>query len=151
VIKESVCKRRNSMDNEAYNEYLLIMPSGNCRGFNDVESAKAYINIYYERKFDGVIHKDGYNDATESGGDEPRLNVFTQLGVEEGKCEIYKTEEFVEILKDELIFDEDKEEIISKLSEAKIDFNIYDYGLDEILSHINELNVMEDYGDKIRG
>jgi len=139
------------MNTEAYNEYLLIMPSGNCKGFNDVESAKAYINIYYERKFDGVIHKDGYNDATESGGDEPRLNVFTQLGVEEGKCEIYKTEEFVEILKDELIFDEDKEEIISKLSEAKIDFNIYDYGLDEILSHIDELNVMEDYGDKVRG
>ena len=139
------------MDNEAYNEYLLIMPSGNCKGFNDVESAKAYINIYYERKFDGVIHKGGYNDATESGGDEPRMNVFTQLGVEEGKCEIYRTEAFVEILKDELIFDEDKKEIISKLSEAKIDFNIYDYGLDEILSHIDELNVMEDYGDKVRG
>ena len=139
------------MDNEIYNDYLLVMPSGNCKGFNDLEGAKAYINIYYERRFDDTLHEDGYNDATEIGGDDPRLNVFTQLGVEEGKCEVYKTEEFIEKLKEELVFDEEKEEVISKLSEAKIDFNIYDYSLDEILAHIEEINVMENYGDKIRG
>lgn len=139
------------MDKEPYNEYLLVMPSGNCKGFNDIEGAKAYINIYYELKFDDVLHKDGYNDGTEIGGDENRLNVFTQLGVEEGKCEIYKTEDFIEILKNELIFEDDKEEVISKLSEAKIDFNIYDYGLDEILAHIQEVEYMEDFGTKVRG
>lgn len=139
------------MDKEIYNDYLLVMPSGNCKGFNDLESVKAYINIYYERKFDHTIHHDGYNDATEIGGDEPRLNVFTQLGVEEGKCEVYKTEEFIKKLREELVFDEEKEEVISKLSEAKIDLNIYDYSLDENLAHIQEIDVMEDYGDKVRG
>lgn len=135
------------MDKEAYNEYLIIMPSGNCKGFNDLESAKAYINIYYERKFDDTLHKDGYNDATEMGGEDPRANIFTQLGVEEGKCEVYKTEEFIKKLQEELIFDEEKEEVISKLLEAEIDFNIYNYGLDEILAQIEEINVMENYGE----
>lgn len=139
------------MAREIYNEYLLIMPSGNFKGFNDIEGVKAYINFYYEKRFDHTLHEDGYNDATEIGGDEPRLNVFTQLGVEEGKCEVYKTHDFIEILDNELIFDEDKEEIISKLSEAKINLNIYDYGLDEILAHIQEVDVMDDFGDKVRG
>lgn len=139
------------MYDEPYNEYLLIFPSGNCKGFNDIEGAKAYINMYYELKFDDVLHKDGFNDGTEIGGDEPRLNVFTQLGVEEGKCEVYKTQEFIEILKNELIFEEDKEEVISKLCEAKINFNIYDYGLDELLAHIQEVEYMEDFGTKVRG
>lgn len=139
------------MYDEPYNEYLLVFPSGNCKGFNDIEGAKAYINMYYELRFDDVLHKDGFNDGTEIGGDEPRLNVFTQLGVEEGKCEVYKTQEFIEILKNELIFEEDKEEIISKLCEAKINFNIYDYGLDELLAHIQEVEYMEDFGTKVRG
>ncbi|OOM11301.1 hypothetical protein [Clostridium saccharobutylicum] len=139
------------MSNEPYNEYLLVMPSGNCKGFNDIEGVKSYINNYYERRLDDVFHKDGYNDATEMGGDECRLNVFTQLGVEEGKCEIYKTEEFINIINEEMTFEEDRAEIVSKLSEAKIDFNIYDYGLDELLAHIQEVEYMEDFGDKVRG
>ncbi|BCZ44169.1 hypothetical protein psyc5s11_02360 [Clostridium gelidum] len=135
------------MDKEIYNDYLLVMPSGNCKGFNDLESTKAYINMYYERKFDQTLHQDGYNDATEIGGEDPRANVFTQLGVQEGKCEVYKTEELVEKLKEELIFDEEKEEVVSKLCEAKIDLNIYEYSLDAILAQIEEINVMENYGE----
>ena len=137
------------MSNEPYNEYLLVMPNGNCKGFNDIEGVKAYINNYYERRLDDVFHKDGYNDATETGGDECRLNVFTQLGVEEGKCEIYKTEEFINMINEEMTFEEDRAEIVSKLS--KIDFNIYDYGLDELLAHIQEVEYMDDFGDKVRG
>lgn len=135
------------MLNEIYNDYLLIMPSGNCKGFNDLESAKAYINLYYERKLDDVIEKDGYNDATEIGGDKPRRNVFTQLGVLEGKCAVYKTESFIEKVKEDLVFEEEKEEIISKLSEAKIKFNVYDFSLDQILANIQEIDIMEPYGE----
>ena len=135
------------MDNEIYNEYLLVMPSGNCKGFNDLEATKAYINIYYEKKIDESLHEDGYNDATEIGGEKPRKNICTQLGMEEGKCEVYRTEDFIGKLREELVFDEEKEEVILKLSESKINLNIYDYGLDEILAQIEEINVMEDYGE----
>ncbi len=139
------------MNNEIYNEYILVMPSGNCKGVNDLESAKAYINIYYERKLDNTFDKDSYNDATEIGGEKPRKNVFTQLGVEEGKCQVYRTEDFIEKFKEESVFDEEKEEVISKLSQAKINFNIYDYGLDKILAQTEEINIMENYGDAVKG
>ena len=132
---------------EPYNEYLLVFPSGNCKGFNDIEGAKAYINNYYEMRLDDVFHKDGYNDGTEIGGDEYRNNVFSRLGAEEGAvCEIYKTETFIEEINKELIFEEDKEEIISKLCEAKIKFNIYDYSLDTVLTNIQPVEYMEDFG-----
>lgn len=138
------------MDYEPYNEYFIMMPSGNCKGFNDIEGAKAYINNYYEMRLDDVFHKDGYNDATEIGGDEYRYNVFTQLGAEEGaKCEIYKTEEFIEAINRNLVFEEEKEEVISKLCEAKINLNIFDYSLDEVLSDIQEVEYMEDFGTHI--
>lgn len=138
------------MDKEPYNEYLVVMPSGNCKGFNDIEGAKAYINIYYEWKYDDVIHKDGFVDATEIGGDQPRFVVFTQLGAEEGaKCEIYKTEALINAINKELVFEDEKEEIISKLCEAKVEFNIYDYSLDTVLADIQEVEYMEDFGDYI--
>ncbi|WP_459479917.1 hypothetical protein [Clostridium saccharoperbutylacetonicum] len=138
------------MDKEPYNEYLVVMPSGNCKGFNDIEGAKAYINIYYEWKYDDVIHKDGFVDATEIGADKPRFVVFTQLGAEEGaKCEIYKTETFINAINKELVFEDEKEEIISKLCEAKVEFNIYDYSLDTVLADIQEVEYMEDFGDYI--
>ena len=138
------------MDKEPYNEYLVVMPTGNCKGFNDIEGVKAYINMYYELRLDDVFHKDGYYDATEIGGDEYRYNVFTQLGAEEGaKCEIYKTVSFIEEINKELVFEDEKEEIISKLCEAKINFNIYDYSLDAVLANIQEVEYMDDYGTKI--
>lgn len=130
-----------------YNEYLLVMPSGNCKGFNDLNLAKAYINIYYERKIDSDLNEDDYNDATERGAEEPRRNICTQLGVLEGKCEVYNIDEFIEKLKEELVFDQEKEEIISKLIEKEIELNIYEYGLDEILVDVQSIDMMEQYGD----
>lgn len=139
------------MNKEPYNEYFVVFPSGNCKGFNDIEGTKAYINNYYERRIDRVLHKDGYNDATDIGADEYRLNVFTQLGVEEGKCQIYKVQDFINIIEKEFVFEDEKKEIIFELCEAKMDFNIYDYGLDALLTSIQEVEYQEDFGDKMRG
>lgn len=55
------------------------------------------------------------------------------------------------MINEEMTFEEDRAEIVSKLSEAKMDFNIYDYGLDELLAHIQEVEYMENFGDKVRG
>lgn len=56
---------------------------------------------------------------------------------------------FIEEINKELVFEDEKEEIISKLCEAKINFNIYDYSLDAVLANIQEVEYMEDYGTKI--
>ena len=71
------------MDKEPYNEYLVVMPTGNCKGFNDIEGAKAYINMYYELRLDDVFHEDGFNDATEIGGDESVSAISSLLSHKE--------------------------------------------------------------------
>ncbi|SFD15812.1 hypothetical protein [Clostridium uliginosum] len=135
------------MNTVPYNEYLLVMPSGRAKGFNDLDLIKAYINRYYEKIIDHEIDKDDYNDATEIGAEEPRRNICTQLGVEQGKCEVYSIDSFIDTLREELIFDVEKEELITKLFEENIDFNVYDYGLDIILADVDVIDVMEQYGE----
>lgn len=135
------------MDREPYNEFLLVMPKGNCKGFNDFESAKAYINIYYEKAIDENIDDDDENDMTEIGSGDTRINICTKLGVEEGKCELYKTEDLINKVTEELVFDIEKKEIIERLCDADINFNVYDNNLDLLLSDIEPINIMEAYGD----
>lgn len=135
------------MSKNPYNEYLLVMPNGNTKGFNDLELAKAYINLYYEKKIDDGILEEDYNDATERGAEEPRRNICTQLGVAEGKCEIYNLRDFINKLENELVFDSEKEEVISKLMGDKVEINLYEYGLDKILTDAENIDVIEPYGD----
>lgn len=135
------------MDNIPCNEYLLVMPNGDCKGFNDLKEAKAYINIYYERKIDEDVDEHGYNDFTDIGGGDARQNICTQLGVEEGKCEVYNMDEFIKKLEGELVFDNEKNEIISKLMEDHLDINLYNYNLDMILADIDSIDMMEPYGE----
>ena len=135
------------MDSVPCNEYLLVMPNGDCKGFNDLKEAKAYINIYYERKIDEDVDEHGYNDATDIGGGDARQNICTQLGVEEGKCEVYNMDEFIKYLEEELVFDNEKNEIISKLMEDDLDINLYNYHLDMVLADIEAIDMMEPYGE----
>lgn len=137
------------MDKVPCNEYLLVMPDGECKGFNDLKEAKAYINIYYERKIDKDLDEDDYNDQTDIGGKDSRQNICTHLGVEEGKCEVYDMEKFINKLEEELVFDNEKNEIISKLMEEHLDINVYDYNLDVILADTEVIDMMEPYGEMI--
>lgn len=135
------------MNNIPCNEYLLVMPNGDCKGFNDLKEAKAYINIYYERKIDEDVDEHGYNDFTDIGGGDARQNICTQLGVEEGKCEVYSMDDFIRKLEGELVFDNEKNEIISKLMEDHLDINLYNYNLDMFLADMESIDMMEPYGE----
>ena len=57
----------------------------------------------------------------------------------------------IEKLQDELVFNEEKEEVISKLMAPKIEFNTYDYALDNIFRDVQPIDIMEQYGDPITG
>ena len=46
------------------NEYLLVMPSGKVKGFDDYAMAKAYINNYYYYKTRRVEEVGAYDDLT---------------------------------------------------------------------------------------
>ena len=50
------------------NEYLLVMPSGNVKGFDDYAMAKAYINNYYYYKTRRVEEVGAYDDSATLDG-----------------------------------------------------------------------------------
>ena len=119
-------------------DYLLVMPSGNVRGFEDIESAKRYVNNYY------------YKDLIEDFDDISDVLSY-KSGVEEGECRLYNTYNIIEKIQNEGIFQEEKEELISKLLSNKIDINIYDYGIDNIFTNSDSIDIMEPYGEYTKG
>ena len=132
------------------NEYLLVMPSGNVKGFDDYAMAKAYINNYYYYKTRRVEEVGEYDDLT-NDFDDIVDTVCYKIGIEEGECQLYYTSDIIEKLQDELVFNEEKEEVISKLMAPKIEFNTYDYALDNIFRDVQPIDIMEQYGDPITG
>ena len=132
------------------NEYLLVMPSGNVKGLDDYAMAKAYINNYYYYKTRRVEEVVAYDDLT-NDFDDIVDTVCYKIGIEEGECQLYYTSDIIEKLQDELVFNEEKEEVISKLMAPKIEFNTYDYALDNIFRDVQPIDIMEQYGDPITG
>lgn len=133
---------------EPSNEFLLVMPDGEAKGFNDLETAKAYINIYYERSIDKEVDDDeDYTDITDIGGDNPRRARCIAMGVTEGRCEVYRLSDFIKKIEEQLVFESEKEEIIEKLSQEHINLNVYSYNLDVILADTDVVEMMEPYGD----
>lgn len=132
------------------NEYLLVMPSGNVKGFDDYAMAKAYINNYYYYKTRQVEEVGAYDDLT-NDFDDIVDTVCYKIGIEEGECQLYYTSDIIEKLQDELVFNEEKEEVISKLMAPKIEFNTYDYALDNIFRDVQPIDIMEQYGNPITG
>lgn len=131
-------------------EYLLVMPSGNIRGFHDEETAKAYINNYYYFKTRNNDVVGVYEYLTEDFDDIVNVICY-KIGVEEGECRLYNTREIIEKIQDEVIFQDEKEELISKLLFNPSEINTFDYAIDNIFTNTDSIDIMEPYGDPITG
>ena len=130
-------------------QYLLVLPDGNVKGFNDLEVAKGYINIYYDLKVRKTESFKEFNDLTDSS--EQLMNTVCQnMGVIEGECRVYDCLEIIESIQNNLIFDEEKEEVISKLLSPEIDINIYDYSIDNLFNDVEPINMQEPFGQITR-
>lgn len=127
-------------------QYLLVMPSGDIKGFNDVEIAKGYINMYYNKKIHNSKDIIEFNDMTDSS-DQFCNTICQNLGVNEGECRVYNTTDIIEKIQEELVFEEEKEEVISKLLAHNINLNIYDYAIDNIFYNVDSLDILEPYGE----
>lgn len=127
-------------------QYLLVMPNGDVKGFDDVEIAKGYINIYYDKKVHNSKYIFEFNDLTDTS-DQFFNTICQNLGVGEGECKVYNSLDIIEKFQEELVFDEEKEEVISKLMSSEINFNIYDYRVDNIFNDVEALDILEPYGE----
>ena len=74
-----------------------------------------------------------------------------KIGVEEGECKLYNTRDIIEKIQEEVIFFDEREEVISKLLSNHIDLNIFDYAIDNIFTNTESIDIMEPYGDPITG
>ena len=131
-------------------DYLLVMPSGNIIGFHDEETAKAYINNYYYFRTRNNDVVGAYEDLTEDFDDIANVLCY-KIGVEEGECKLYNTRDIIEKIQEEVIFFDEREEVISKLLSNHIDLNIFDYAIDNIFTNTESIDIMEPYGGPITG
>ncbi len=61
------------------------------------------------------------------------VDICTELGAYEGDCIIYDLDSFIENIQNSGIFEDEKEELILKLMQEKINLNINDYQVDDLL------------------
>lgn len=123
-----------------YHNYIVVTPKGDIEGFQQVEDANAYILGYFVEEIDDIGNNSDYvyvDNTTEQL--ENAVNISRELGVYEGECRIYDLESLIENIRNSGIFDDEKEELISKLMEEEIELNINDYQMDEFLINTKQM------------
>lgn len=119
-----------------YNNYALLTPSGDIIGFLDIDECKDYVTGYdlvnmieFKNK-----HTFEYFDFYD---EQDQKDYGTIEGVNSGQCQIYDIEELIEAIREASIFQSEKDEIINKLLCKDIDLNIYEIGIDDLVSSVD--------------
>lgn len=113
--------------------YLLVLPNYRAIGFKELEGAQAALNMYHEGRIDVNNEKNIYSQY-DMFEEKSREDLSFIIGAEEGEGKIYDIDELVENLRNAEILDEEKNEIITELINEKINFDIGQYGIENILS-----------------
>ncbi len=115
----------------AVNDYVLLMPSGELRGYKDIDSARG--TIYQYDIVDMLEH-------VHSGADG-EFDMYTEQndvgiieGVENGECQIFNLDDFILKIQESGMFQDEKDEVISQLLKENINLNVYDLGLFNLLN-----------------
>lgn len=126
------------MDNSIpINNYVIVLPSGEVKGFIEEDDAHTFFFGYYEGKVNDLA--DSRELCYEDYATEPidsSIEICIGLGVNEGDCTIYNLHDFISKIQESSLFDEEKQEIITKLMASNIKFNVYDYQIDNILPDV---------------
>ena len=118
-----------------YHNYIVVQPNGNVLGFGEEDEARRYVAGYYVGKIEelsddrSMLYVDYSTDPLQAS-----VDICTELGAYEGDCIIYDLDSFIESIQNSGIFEEEKEELILKLMQEKINLNINDYQVDNLLN-----------------
>lgn len=121
----------------AFNNYVVAQPNGDLIGFKELSDARSFISTY---NLNNILENSPIAENAEKffdlyqEKDQQDLGIIT--GVDEGECKIYDLEDFIEKLRESDFFQSEKDEIISQLLKEDIKLNIYDYGIDNILTDV---------------
>ena len=117
-----------------YHNYIVVTPNGDVLGFGEEDDARKYVAGYYVGKIEEL--SDDRSKVYVDYGTDPLLasvDICTELGAYEGDCIIYDLDSFIENIQNSGIFEDEKEELILKLMQEKINLNINDYQVDDLL------------------
>lgn len=123
-----------------FHNYIVVNPNGDIRGFQEVEDANAYIMEDFVEKIDRLgdntemVYVDHMTEPLQSA-----VDISRELGVYEGECRIFDLDSLIENIRDSGIFEDEKEELISKLMAKDIKLNVNDYQLDEFIMDTKEM------------
>ncbi|GAA0773075.1 hypothetical protein GCM10008908_20660 [Clostridium subterminale] len=118
-----------------YHNYIVVTPNGDVLGFGEEDDARKYVAGYYVGKIEEL--SDDRSKVYVDYGTDPlqaSVDICTELGAYEGDCIIYDLDSFIENIQNSGIFEDEKEELILKLMQEKINLNINDYQIDNLLS-----------------
>lgn len=123
--------------NTSTNNYIVVFPNGEVKGVEDQNDAHITVLGYYEGKVNELNNdrEASYEDYS-TNPLESTINICISLGAYEGDCTIYDLEDLISKIQDSGIFDEEKQEIITKLMQPNIYLNVYDYQIDDILKDV---------------
>ncbi|WP_346879647.1 MULTISPECIES: hypothetical protein [unclassified Clostridium] len=117
-----------------YHNYIVVIPNGDVLGFGEEDDARKYVAGYYVGKIEEL--SDDISKVYVDYGTDPlqaSVDICTELGAYEGDCIIYDLDSFIENIQNSGIFEDEKEELILKLMQEKINLNINDYQVDDLL------------------
>ena len=119
------------------NNYIVVEPTGNVVGFVELSDARSFIStVYLNRILEGA-HKGRYSHF-DMYQEQDQKDYGILMGVYEGECQIYDLDDFIEKIRDSGMFQDEKDELISKLLKENINMNVNSYGLEEILTDVEE-------------
>ncbi len=117
-----------------YHNYIVVTPNGDILGFGEEDDARKYVAGYYVGKIEEL--SDDRSKVYVDYGTDPlqaSVDICTELGAYEGDCIIYDLDNFIENIQNSGIFEDEKEELIINLMQEKINLNINDYQVDDLL------------------
>lgn len=118
----------------AVNNYIVVEPSGDIKGFKELSDARSFDSCYY---LDNILENSsrvkGFGTLFDLYQEEDQEDLNRILGVNEGECRVYDLESVIEAIRNSFYFQDEKNELISNLMKEEITLNIYDYGIDNIL------------------
>lgn len=121
----------------AFNNYVVAQPNGDLIGFKELSDARSFISTY---NLNNILENSPIAENAEKFFDlyqeKDQQDLGIIKGVDEGECKIYDLEDFIEKVRESDFFQSEKDEIIFELLKEDIKLNIYDYGIDNILTDV---------------
>jgi len=130
----SIVKSTEKENAFSYEYTCTLTPNGDILGFGEEDDARKYVAGYYVGKIEEL--SDDRSKVYVDYGTDPlqaSVDICTELGAYEGDCIIYDLDSFIENIQNSGIFEDEKEELILKLMQEKINLNINDYQVDDLL------------------